>query len=467
MPKSCIETVFCTAQCKALNQRSKNKGALKFAMRTAVTSMFLVNVAGVVVLFYLNLHELVAQILFGVYCYMVLLTASSYIMVCVSDPGYVKRKHTQNMVRYCQTCKLIKPLRSHHCSQCGRCVLKMDHHCAWVATCIGAWNYGQFLQLLCASSVIFCYSSVLLLFGLIFKPRNESNAWMISRYCVCGFALLETAVFSVIVVKLFALHVKLVRSNQTTIEYFENQVQAKFDPQFKPPYSLGSASKNVREVLPHPLLGLIPFVKLKTALPFNGFYHFDPQTGKDYLSPNADKLALSANGEEQNQQDPGLDPPSASEDSPINVDLMTSRRSVLKSQLRLSQRLRNSTKLRKPVADGVITKLDASASPLSYEMLSTKGMDDEFPLASLKSDAITPEPIKSSARGSDRRELAGLVPLRQLADKPDVKVTDDEEDWPQPARRRARRKRKTRVEAATDVNQVQVFSSAVIHDAAK
>ena len=116
----------------------------------------------------------------------------------------------------------------------------------------------------------------MLLLGLIFRPKGESDSWMIARYCVCGFALLETAAFAVIVVKLFALHVKLVRSNQTTIEYFENQVQAKLDPHFRPSYSRGSARENVREVLPHPLLGLIPFVKLKTALPFNGFYHFDP-----------------------------------------------------------------------------------------------------------------------------------------------------------------------------------------------
>ena len=428
--------------------------------------MFLVNVAGVSVLFYLHLHELAAQILFGVYCYIMLLTASSYIMVCASDPGYVKRKHRQNLVRYCQTCKLIKPLRSHHCSQCGRCVLKMDHHCAWVATCIGAWNYGQFLQLLCASSTIFCYSSVLLLLGLIFKPKNESNAGLISRYCVCGFALLETAAFSVIVVKLFALHVKLVRSNQTTIEYFENQVQAKLDPQFKPPYSLGSASKNVREVLPHPLLALIPFVKLKTALPFNGFYHFDPQTGREYLQPNSDKANQDTDEEAKNQQDLGLDPPSTSEDSPINVDLMTSKRSILKSQLRLSQRLRNSTRLRKPVEDGVITKPDLSAAPLSYEMLSTKGGDDDLQL-SIKSGPITPEPKKSISRDASTRELIGLTPLHQLGSKPDVKVQEEEEDWPQSARRRTRRKRKARAEPATDVNQVQVFSSAVIHAAAQ
>ena len=34
-------------------------------------------------------------------------------------------------VRFCDKCKAIKPDRAHHCSVCGRCVLKMDHHCPW------------------------------------------------------------------------------------------------------------------------------------------------------------------------------------------------------------------------------------------------------------------------------------------------------------------------------------------------
>ena len=175
---------------------------------------------------------------------------------------------------------------------------------------------------------------------------------------------------------------------------------------------------------------------------------------------------MSTDGSAQSQQNLGLDPPSASEDSPINVDLMTSRRSVLRSQLRLSQRLRSSKKLRTPVPDGVIAKLDASAPPLSYEMLSTKGVED-LNLASLKSGAITPEPIRGSARSSARREPIGLAPLRQLTDKPDVRVVDDEEEWPQPARRRTRRRRRARADSAGDVDQVQVFGSPVVRDAAQ
>lgn len=47
----------------------------------------------------------------------------------------------------CKKCEYVKPLRTHHCSVCGNCVLLMDHHCMWTNNCIGLGNYKQFLQL--------------------------------------------------------------------------------------------------------------------------------------------------------------------------------------------------------------------------------------------------------------------------------------------------------------------------------
>lgn len=39
--------------------------------------------------------------------------------------------------KWCRKCWAPKPERAHHCSVCGRCVLKMDHHCPWLgSSCI-------------------------------------------------------------------------------------------------------------------------------------------------------------------------------------------------------------------------------------------------------------------------------------------------------------------------------------------
>lgn len=43
--------------------------------------------------------------------------------------------------RYCRKCENFKPDRSHHCSMCGRCVLRMDHHCVFINNCVGFMKY--------------------------------------------------------------------------------------------------------------------------------------------------------------------------------------------------------------------------------------------------------------------------------------------------------------------------------------
>merc|ERR1719203_122230 len=44
----------------------------------------------------------------------------------------------------CTKCDRQKPVRAHHCSVCGKCVLKMDHHCPWINNCVGFCNYRYF-----------------------------------------------------------------------------------------------------------------------------------------------------------------------------------------------------------------------------------------------------------------------------------------------------------------------------------
>ncbi|KAF4531439.1 hypothetical protein B566_EDAN004209, partial [Ephemera danica] len=63
-------------------------------------------------------HWLLANICFHFY------------MGCVTSPGYPPQDTLiTEAVSICKKCISPKPPRTHHCSICDRCVLKMDHHC--------------------------------------------------------------------------------------------------------------------------------------------------------------------------------------------------------------------------------------------------------------------------------------------------------------------------------------------------
>ncbi|ORZ37217.1 hypothetical protein BCR44DRAFT_44894 [Catenaria anguillulae PL171] len=51
-------------------------------------------------------------------------------------------------MHFCLSCMNRRPLRSKHCKQCGRCVVRFDHHCPWTWNCIGANNHRVFILLL-------------------------------------------------------------------------------------------------------------------------------------------------------------------------------------------------------------------------------------------------------------------------------------------------------------------------------
>jgi len=57
----------------------------------------------------------------------------------------------------CTSCLRWKFERSHHCRQCGKCILKMDHHCPWLANCVGFRNYKYFCFIYIANIGLFVF----------------------------------------------------------------------------------------------------------------------------------------------------------------------------------------------------------------------------------------------------------------------------------------------------------------------
>ena len=75
----------------------------------------------------------------------------------------------------CKFCKEIKPLRTHHCSICGSCVIKMDHHCPWINNCIGQNNHRYFLLFLFHIFLYTILNTFFVLPILLFNNNKKFN----------------------------------------------------------------------------------------------------------------------------------------------------------------------------------------------------------------------------------------------------------------------------------------------------
>ncbi|XP_074855436.1 palmitoyltransferase ZDHHC16 isoform X2 [Carettochelys insculpta] len=70
-----------------------------------------------------------------------------YYMAITTPPGHPPQARSNTVaVSICRKCIAPKPARTHHCSICNRCVLKMDHHCPWLNNCVGHYNHRYFFS---------------------------------------------------------------------------------------------------------------------------------------------------------------------------------------------------------------------------------------------------------------------------------------------------------------------------------
>ncbi|XP_060515951.1 palmitoyltransferase ZDHHC16A [Cylas formicarius] len=68
-----------------------------------------------------------------------------YYMAVFTHPGFPPEGELiAEAVSICKKCIAPKPPRTHHCSVCNRCILKMDHHCPWLNNCVGYRNHRYF-----------------------------------------------------------------------------------------------------------------------------------------------------------------------------------------------------------------------------------------------------------------------------------------------------------------------------------
>ncbi|KAI8893222.1 DHHC palmitoyltransferase-domain-containing protein [Globomyces pollinis-pini] len=158
-------------------------------------------------------------------------------------PQYSSQVKSDGSYRFCSKCNNYKPDRTHHCSTCKKCILKMDHHCPWIYNCVGFGNQKQFILFLFYGFLYSGYVLLSLSISVMYdkfpmdSPHNIGQTLTISLriliLMVCGL------VFSVVFCIFLIMQLVLLLYNRTTIETMYRKVFIRVNQ------ALSSTNKNI------------------------------------------------------------------------------------------------------------------------------------------------------------------------------------------------------------------------------
>ncbi|RHZ88017.1 hypothetical protein Glove_26g100 [Diversispora epigaea] len=133
-------------------------------------------------------------------------------------------------LRWCERCNYVKPDRCHHCSECDKCVLKMDHHCPWVNGCVGYYNYKFFYLFIIYTSIYadFIFFSTIPFVVDQLRDLNKDLDVQWITLLILGF------IFGLLLTGFTIVHTIYILQNKTTIEGISsrsrtNHVRIQFD----------------------------------------------------------------------------------------------------------------------------------------------------------------------------------------------------------------------------------------------
>ncbi|KAG7088141.1 hypothetical protein E1B28_012163 [Marasmius oreades] len=184
--------------------------------------------------FHFTLHLFVTYTLTGL--------ALSSLIVCVArDPGPVSSDESNeddhgrevgltealltmdddfnSPAKWCRKCWAPKPERTHHCSTCGRCVLKMDHHCPWLGSrCIGHRTYPAFLHFLSCITLLAIYLVAICGSFIYYAFTHPFDVEESIPFHTLGL-FFAGCIIAIVIGSFLIYHLYLVTTNQTTLEH--------------------------------------------------------------------------------------------------------------------------------------------------------------------------------------------------------------------------------------------------------
>uniref|UniRef100_A0A7S4BMI2 Palmitoyltransferase n=1 Tax=Chrysotila carterae TaxID=13221 RepID=A0A7S4BMI2_CHRCT len=141
-------------------------------------------------------------------------------------------------LKWCHTCRIWRPPRASHCSECNVCVERFDHHCPWMGQCIGRRNYRFFMGFVVCVSLLCLHTASCSLFRFLqVLQKYETHIVMLEtvvqgmrRSPVVAMMLVFPLLILVCVGPLACYHCGLVCDNRTTNEEIKGTFAGRKNP---------------------------------------------------------------------------------------------------------------------------------------------------------------------------------------------------------------------------------------------
>ncbi|CAD8085377.1 unnamed protein product [Paramecium sonneborni] len=173
-----------------------------------------------------------------------------YNFVVMGNQNLIQRKNfnyeNYKLDSYCDICEAYVNENTKHCKHCNRCCKDFDHHCKWVNNCIGKVNYKIFMVMVTSTMLQFFYTLIIYI-RIIVLYNTEQQKLLIDneiqkfhfydendldiKYTLSIVMLIDSFIFSILLLQLFIFHIYLRIKGITTYEFIVKSDMKKINPQ--------------------------------------------------------------------------------------------------------------------------------------------------------------------------------------------------------------------------------------------